>query len=81
MLDDEGSGKFARWRADSRPSSFAARMLANWLKARTGCQNCVAEDALRDLPKDSGLGDLMDVIRAKTAELPHRRAGRRRKDA
>lgn len=77
MSDEEGFGKFARWRADSRPSSFAARVLAAWLKTRTGCQNMVAEDALRDLPTDSGLDELIDVVAAKTAEQPSRRTGRR----
>lgn len=77
MLDEEGLGKFERWRADSRPSSFAARVLAAWLKARTGCQNTVAEDALRDLPMESGLGELIDTVAARTAERPSRRAGRR----
>ncbi len=77
MLDEEGFEKFARWRADPRPSSFAARVLAAWLKARTGCQSTVVEDALRDLPKESGLGELIDVVEARTAEQPNRRTGRR----
>lgn len=77
MADEEGVGKFTRWRADSRPSSFAARVLAAWLKTRTGCHNTVAEEALRDLPKDSGLDELIDVVAARTAEQPSRRVGRR----
>ncbi len=79
MWDEEGLGKFTRWRADSRPSSFAARVLGAWVKARTGCQNTVVEDALRDLPKSSGLGELIDIVVARTAEQPGGRGGRRRR--
>lgn len=71
-MKEDGADKLARWRADRRLSSFPERVLAAWLKEKTGCTKDMAEEVLRELPEGAGIGELLRSVEMRAARAPRR---------
>lgn len=59
MNASNGQERFDNWRQDPRINSFASRLLVRWLQWRCSCTQKVAITAVRALPEDGTLDDLI----------------------
>lgn len=71
----QGLDRFAKWRAAGSTESFAARLLTGWLQRQYGCSKRSARLAMKSLPGDSTLSDLIASV--GVFDSARRRPGRR----
>lgn len=62
MNASDGQQRFENWREDPRINSFASRLLVRWLQWRCGCTQKVAITAVRNLPEEGTLDDLVVAV-------------------
>ncbi|MDP9902703.1 hypothetical protein [Variovorax ginsengisoli] len=64
-----GQERFNRWRNDPRMHGFASRLLVRWLQWQCGCTQKTAIAAVRSLPEEGNLDDL--VLLVTESGVPH----------